>query len=238
MDVESNPDGTTYDPWAEKPAAPDDKQELSFVPPAKPKVAPSTLKEAPVALTANKKPVPAVKKPTAAISYNPELEAWQNLLKEEGKREVQAEKERLAEKKREEEQLRLIESAKHIDEEMKPDDESEWEGFQSEYEATPEWLNKKLPKRKTTAQQNKAKRRKDAEAKARWEQKMKRRDKELESANSIMKAYKFMKKDGNAEQEKAQKQDSSDSEGDDRALRRRPFGNLQYVYLILPSAYW
>lgn len=228
LEVQRSTDSATYDPWAAGPTESVDNQKLEYVPKEKPKVAPSTLKEAPIALTANGKPVPAVKKPTAAVSYNPEFESWQGLLKEEGEKEIEAEKQRLEEKKRQEEVERLAESAKHIEDEPKPDDETEWEGFESEYEITPEWLNKKVPKRKTTAQRTKAKRRKDMEARVKWEEKMKRREQELDSANSIMKPHKIIPKHGNNEQENAE--NASDSEGDDRVLRRRPLGNLQYVH--------
>ncbi|KAL2002941.1 hypothetical protein VTN02DRAFT_5474 [Thermoascus thermophilus] len=227
---------TTYDPWADtKEPTPLDDPKFNFLEKPKPIVAPPTIKQAPISLAANGKPVPAVKNPHAGQSYNPSFEDWDKLLTEEGKKEVEAEKKRLEEQRKEEERQRLIEEAQNDDGEVKSDDESAWEGFESEYEK-PEWLNKKRPERKTKAQRNKIKRRKEAERKAKWEEQMKKREQQALQAKAIAKKVEEKEKELARRQE--QESDSSD-EGDDTVLRRRPLGKNPVpekpLELVLPD---
>lgn len=218
-----------YDPWgdAEDPTPLDDPQ-FDFLEKPKPKVEPDTLRREPISLAANGKLVPSVRIPNAGISYNPAFEDWDHLLNEQGQKEVKAEKKRLEEEAREQEKKRLVEEAKGDDGEVKSDDESAWEGFESEYEQ-PEWLNKKRPERKTKAQRNKIKRRKEAERRAKWEEKTKQ--KEEQAARSKELVEQFKEKDL---QRKEQPPSDSSEEGDDTVLRRRPFGKTPYVYLRRP----
>lgn len=212
-----------YDPWADTEEAPTyEDPKFDFLPKPKSKVAPPTIKKAPIALTANGKPVPAVKKPEAGVSYNPSFEDWDKLLAEEGQRAVEAEKKRLEDEQRwqERQRLRAEAEAQGDDGEVKSDDESAWEGFESEYEK-PEWLNKKRPERKTQAQRNKIKRRKEAERKAKWEEQMKKRQQQAEQVNDIAKTIEEREEERRRRQE--QEGESTD-EGDDRKLRRRPLG--------------
>ncbi|KAF7631953.1 hypothetical protein AFLA_012799 [Aspergillus flavus NRRL3357] len=214
--------GEFYDPWAdaEDPTPVEDPQ-FDFLEKPKPKVAPVTLKEAPISLAANGKAIPAVRKPNAGTSYNPTFEEWDSLLQEQGAKEVEAEKKRLEEERKEEERQRLIAEAKDDDGEVKSDDESAWEGFESEYE-TPDWLKKKRPERKTKAQRNKIKRRKEAERQAKWEEQMKKKEEQVEQAKSIAEKMK---------QQELERVESSDSEGegDDTVLRRKPLGGRTYA---------
>ncbi|KAK2765677.1 hypothetical protein FQN54_008533 [Arachnomyces sp. PD_36] len=227
------PGTVAYDPWAEPELVPAEKEadKLDFLEKKKPIVAPSTLKQPPISLAANGKPIPSVKNPGAAVSYNPVFQEWDNLLVQEGQKEVEAEKARIEEAKRDQERFARIEAAKD-ETEMKSDDESAWEGFESEYE-TPEWLNKKRPERKSQAQRNKIKRRKEAERKAKWEAQMKKRQNQAEQIRSIAKS---MKKQDQVEKA----EDSSSDEGDDTKLRRRPFGGKlpapqKPLELVLPD---
>ncbi|PYH68825.1 Nop53-domain-containing protein [Aspergillus vadensis CBS 113365] len=213
-----------YDPWgdAEDPTPLDDPQ-FDFLEKPKPKVEPVTLKQAPISLAANGKPVPAVRKPTAGISYNPTFEDWDRLLQEQGEKAVEAEKKRLEEERKEEERQRLIAEAQDDDGMVKSDDESAWEGFESEYEK-PDWLNKKRPERKTKAQRNKIKRRKEAERQARWEEQMKRKEEQAAKAKEAaerVEAQELARAD--------ESEDSSSEEGDDTVLRRRPLGGKLYA---------
>ncbi|KAE8309315.1 hypothetical protein BDV41DRAFT_567483 [Aspergillus transmontanensis] len=211
-----------YDPWAdaEDPTPVEDPQ-FDFLEKPKPKVAPVTLKEAPISLAANGKAIPAVRTPKAGTSYNPTFEEWDSLLQEQGAKEVEAEKKRLEEERQEEERQRLIAEAKDDDGEAKSDDESAWEGFESEYE-TPDWLKKKRPERKTKAQRNRIKRRKEAERQAKWEEQMKKKEEQLEQAKTIAEKMK---------QQELERVESSDSEGegDDTVLRRKPLGGRTYA---------
>ncbi|EHA23571.1 hypothetical protein ASPNIDRAFT_197959, partial [Aspergillus niger ATCC 1015] len=213
-----------YDPWgdAEEPTPLDDPQ-FDFLEKPKPKVEPVTLKQAPISLAANGKPVPAVRKPTAGISYNPTFEDWDRLLQEQGEKAVEAEKKRLEEERKEEERQRLIAEAQDDDGMVKSDDESAWEGFESEYEK-PDWLNKKRPERKTKAQRNKIKRRKEAERQAKWEEQMKRKEEQAAYAKEAAERV-----EAQALARADDSEDSSSEEGDDTVLRRKPLGGKLYA---------
>ncbi|EEP75888.1 RNA exonuclease 4 [Uncinocarpus reesii 1704] len=225
-----------YDPWAVTPSAPSlDDKKFDFIPKPKATVIPVTTKQAPISLAANGKPIPSVKNPDGGISYNPSFEEWDKLLIEEGTKEVEAEKQRIEEEKAEQERQARIAAAKDEDDEAQSNDESAWEGFESEYE-TADWLKKKRPERKTKAQRNKIKRRKEAERKAKWEAKMKKREEQASQIKAIVKA---MREKGEAEELQA-KEDGSSEEGDDRILRKRPFGGKHHVpekplELVLPD---
>lgn len=207
-----------YDPWAdEADPTPVEDPQFEYLEKPKPKVAPPTMKHAPISLAANGKPIPSVRTPGAGVSYNPSFEEWDQLLQEQGQKEVEAEKKRLEEAHKEQERQALVEAGKDDDGEAKSDDESAWEGFESEYEQ-PEWLSKKRPERKTKTQRNKANRRKEAERKAKWEARMKQKEEQAAQAKSIASQVKKQNEEG---------QDSdadSDGEGDETVLRRRPLG--------------
>ncbi|KAL1965023.1 hypothetical protein VTN77DRAFT_6223 [Rasamsonia byssochlamydoides] len=236
--VKKDDDEPSYDPWSdEKDPSPLDNPKFSFLEKPKPIVAPPTLKKAPISLAANGKPVPAVKKPDAGTSYNPTFEDWDNLLRREGEKEVEAEKKRLEEERKEQERQRLIEQAKNDgdDGEVKSDDESAWEGFESEYEK-PEWLNKKRPQRKTQAQRNKIKRRKEAEQKAKWEAQMKKKQQQVEQVKAIARR---VQEEEEARKQLQKREEDSSEEGDDTVLRRRPLGKNfppeKPLELVLPD---
>jgi len=141
----------------------------------------------------------------------------------------------LEEQKIEEERKRLATEAEEDDGEMKSDDESAWEGFESEYEK-PEWLNKKRPERKTQAQRNKIQRRKEVEKRAKWEAQMKKRDQQAEKIASI--AAKVTEEEAARQSLQTRLSDCSD-EGDDALLRRRPLGKNfppeKPLELVLPD---
>lgn len=209
-----------YDPWAEdaEPSLTYDDPRFDFLQKPKPKVEPVTLKHAPISLAANGKPVPSVKMPHAGTSYNPVFEEWDKLLETHGAKAVEEEKKRLEEEAKEAEKQRLIEEAQNDDGEVKSDDESAWEGFESEYEK-PEWLTKKRPERKSKTQRNKVIRRKAAEGKAKWEAQMKKRDAQAEHILKITEQVK------QRELERANQSDADESEeGDDTTLRKKTFG--------------
>ncbi|KAL3497041.1 hypothetical protein BJX62DRAFT_221562 [Aspergillus germanicus] len=227
-------DGGIYDPWAdEADPTPLDDPQFDYLEKPKPKVAPDTLKRAPISLAANGKAVKAVRTPTAGTSYNPTFEEWDQLLQEQGQKAVDEEKKRLEEERKEAERQRLIEAAQNEDSDAKSDDESAWEGFESEYEK-PEWLNKKRPERKTKTQRNKIKRRKEAERLAKWEEQKRKKEDQVAQAKAIAERLK--------EQEGQLVSDGDDSsdEGDDSVLRRKPFGGKikapeKPVEVVLPD---
>ena len=223
-----------YDPWAEdaeEPTVYEDPQ-FDFLVKPKAKVAPETIKHAPISLAANGKPIPSVRMPHAGTSYNPVFEDWDKLLQEHGEKAVEAEKKRLEEQLKEQERQRLIAQAQNDDGEVRSDDESAWEGFESEYEK-PEWLNKKRPERKTKTQRNKIKRRKEAERQAKWEEQKAKKDAQAERIHELAELAK------QKELERANQSDADDSEeeGDETVLRRKPFGGKLAYVLLGPIIY-
>lgn len=222
-------DNQFYDPWADdaEPSTTYDDPRFDFLQKPKPKVEPVTLKHAPISLAANGKPVASVKMPHAGTSYNPVFEQWDQLLEKHGAQAVEAEKIRLEEEAKEAEKQRLIEEAQGDDGEVKSDDESAWEGFESEYEK-PEWLNKKRPERKTKVQRNKIKRRKEAERKAKWEAQVQKREAQAQHIAKITEELAQKQLEGENDS------DADDSEGDDAVLRRKTFGGKK-AYVSSPS---
>lgn len=157
-----------------------DVADSSFVPAVRPKVPPPTIHHPPVALTASGRPISSVPKPNPGTSYNPSFTSWDDLLTVQGEKELQAERKRLQEEAAEAERAARIEAAGKWA--AQPEDEgaeSAWEGIggsDAEMENVKDAKSKKRPDRKTPAQRNRIKRRKEAEQKARHESKMKLRD--------------------------------------------------------------
>ncbi|KAK2746054.1 hypothetical protein FQN57_003394 [Myotisia sp. PD_48] len=225
----------SFDPWAVSDNDNTDAKglNLDFLEPPKPIVAPKTLTHPPVSLAANGKQIPSVMNPKAGTSYNPSFEAWDKLLVTEGEKEIEAEKQRLEEQRVREELDARIEAAKGDDGQLKSDDESAWEGFESEYDA-PEWLNKKRPERKTKAQRNKIKRRKEAEQLAKWQAKLKAREQQVAQAKNIAKSI------AAKDESKLVVQTDELSSDDEPVLRKRPLGGKtpiprKRLELVLPE---
>ena len=211
-----------HDPWEEVNITEDPR--FSYIEKPKPIRAPCTLKEAPISLLEGPKVMPAVVKPKAALSYNPNFEDWDKLLVQEGEKEVEAEKKRIQEAKEEQERLARITAAQEERNDIQTEDESAWEGFESEYEAA-EWLKKKRPERKTPAERNKIRRRKAAERLAKHEARF---ETEMQRAKQIQAITVQMQKLNKLEHIVAIDDaiTSSDSEIDDRYLRRRKLGTV------------
>lgn len=221
-DVVKVDDAPSHDPWAVKKKQEDPK--FSFLEEEKPIREPKTLKRAPISLAASGKALSAVKKPEAGKSYNPTAEDWVRLLAREGEKEVEAEKKRLKEAQEEQERLmRVMAAAAEPDPESDDGEsawESEWEGIQSEVEE--QSLKKKRPERKTPAQRNKIKRRKEAERQALHEAKMKERERQATQIKALAKVV--------DEKEKARAQalviveNANSSDEGEEVLRRRRLG--------------
>lgn len=212
-----------HDPWAMEPVAQDPR--FSFIPEKKAKVEPTTLKHAPISLAENGRPFAAVRKPDAGKSYNPDFEAWEDLVKREGEKAVEAETARLAEEQAEAERMEkaLAEAAKPdpvTDDEYESAWESEWEGIQSGAEDS--YVNKKRPERKTPSERNKIKRRKAAERQEKWEKQMKKKEEQQQRIREIAKevARKEAERKANGITDEADGEDS----GEEEVLRRRALG--------------
>lgn len=159
-------------------------KELEYVPRPRMKVPPRSLRQAPVALTASGHPVKAVGQPEAGTSYNPSFEDWDDLITREGEKEISAEKARLQEfQAAAERQARIDALAAKPDPSPGDDEESAWEGFETENDddtVKASTLRKKRPERKTPAQRNRIKRRKESERLAKHEARMADRRKQAE----------------------------------------------------------
>ncbi|KIX04289.1 uncharacterized protein Z518_05156 [Rhinocladiella mackenziei CBS 650.93] len=235
LDAE-NIDGETsgFDLWASTVPA---KSELTkaeeYLPKPKPKVAPSTLRRAPIAMTANGRPVRAVQQPDAGTSYNPSFEDWDCLLNKEGEKEIEIEKIRLREAQAAAEKGARIQAIAAAPEPNPADDESAWEGFETDNDDL-EVLQQKRPRRKTPAQRNKMKRRKEAERLAKHERRMTDKHKHAEQMlTALIKSHEQSPElvEGSQVQEP--------EEGDDRVLRRRKRGNIMIpeksLEVVLPD---
>lgn len=239
-----------FDPWSEK----DDAQKLvedprfSFLPKSnkvQKKLAPKTLKQKPVPLTASGKQIPAVFTPSGGFSYNPVYTEYEQRLMTAGEREVEAEKRRLAqlEKERERAEASARSAAEAAAAEAKAemsewDEESAWEGMESGAEDTV--LKQKRPERKTLVQRNKIKRRKEEERRQKMQAEIKKRNEQAQHIKAIAKSVE--------EQEAARKMalkvqneeaGELESEGEELELRKRKLGKAKIpnkdLELVLPD---
>lgn len=231
-----------YDPWDEQRDILAQAQDprFSFLPKPEKKLAPKTLQHKSISLAANGKAVPAVKKPEGGYSYNPTNTEYEERLLAEGEREMAAEKKRLA--AAEAERLRLKAAAKSAAEAAAAeargdlsewDEDSAWEGFESGTEDLK--LNAKRPERKTPAQRNRIKRRKEEERKAKMAAEIKRKHEQTAQVKKIAKAM-AAREDASA---LVVPDNDSSSEGNDLELRRRKLGKIplpeKQLELVLPD---
>ena len=229
-DVIKTDDAPDYDPWDAYPDEEELDPKFSYLEKAKPIRAPPTRKEAPISLAAGKGEVPAVPAPKPGTSYNPVFQDWDALLTMEGEKEVKAEKKRIREAALEQERLARIAAAENepdYDHGVQTEEESAWEGFESDYEGA-EWLKKRRSERKTPAERNRINRRKEAERREKWEKKEREKERQERRLLDIVRVAKqeakrreLMRIDG----ETAEDQE----EVDDRVLRRRKLGKDAYV---------
>lgn len=210
-----------HDPWDLVSTDTERDLKFSYLEKPKPIRAPRTLKQAPISLVAGTAAFPAVAKPKAGTSYNPVFQDWDRLLTEEGEKEVEAERKRRREAELEAERLNRITAAQEERDDIQTEDESAWEGFESEYEGT-EWLKKRRPERKTPAERNKMKRRKDGERQAKWDLQMKKRAQQAHRIKEIAKTVDAEAKMRGIAKPKGEVLASEEADG--RILRRRKLG--------------
>ena len=218
-------DAPDYDPWAvigleEQTQHP----RFSYLEKENPIRPPPTLREAPISLAKSKKAIPAIGTPKPGTSYNPTFQDWDALIISEGAKEVEAEKKRFHEAAVEQARLeRIAAVAKEVDrseyDDLQTEEESAWEGFESEHEGA--HLTKKRPERKTPAERNRIKRRKERERREVWEKKEKEREKQQRQIAEIIKRA---KQDAKAMARTEEESSEEDAEIDEQVLRRRRFG--------------
>ena len=234
----------SFDPWDTKRDEEEAKQDprYSFLEKAKKKKSPVTLKHKPISLAASGKAIPAVKKPDGGYSYNPIYTDYEERFLAEGEKELVAEQKRLA--AAEEERVKLEAAAKSAaeaeDAEARAElseweEDSAWEGFESGTEDIR--LSAKRAERKTPAQRNRIKRRKEEERKAKMAANIKKKNEQAAQVKKIAKAV-AEKEQLRALSRLKQNEDSS-SEGDDMELRRRKLGKIalpeKNLELVLPD---
>ena len=228
-----------FDLWDAPPVQkPEDS--LEYIPKTKPKVAPPTIERVPIALTATGKHVKSVPQPKAGSSYNPDYEEWNDAIIKEGDKELAAEQVRLKAEQVEAEKQARIDAAKDDELAYRTEDESAWEGFETENEDV-EALKKKRARRLTPAERNKVKRRKDAERQAKHEKKMADKKKIAQELGRMISEHPLATasvKDAVAQVQAALDTEDSDSE-DDSKLRRKKFGNVvvpqKNLEIVLPD---
>ena len=231
QDVLNTDNVPDHDPWAVSNRREEkEDQRFSYLEKKKPVRAPLTLREAPVSLAATRGEIPALSTPRPGTSYNPVFEEWDTLLRAEGAKEVEAEKKRILEAEIDKARLERIAAAEKESDpgEFQTDDESAWEGFESDYSGA-EWLKKKRPERKTPAERKKANRKKEAERKEKWEKKQQEREKQQRQLYEIIRK---MKEEGKAKAQAPILALSEVGEADDKILRRRRFGKDEYGFTV------
>jgi nucleolar protein 53 len=222
-----------YDPWAVVEVV--EKPEFSFLEAKVEAKVPKTLKRAPISLAKSGKEVPAVAKPISGKSYNPTLADWEAVVDHETNIAVDLERKRLNGVREEEELQERIAKAQAEEEKQnesawESEWESEWEGIVSEHEGETA-LSKKRPVRKTQAERNKIKRRKEGDRKKIWEAKQKKREQQVTETKALLKAF-HAKEKARAEKNAVESDtDSSSGEGKDVELRRRRLGKA-----VIPDA--
>ena len=214
-------DAPDYDPWDTTTVQTEEDSRFSYLEKKKPIKAPSTMKQAPISLVVGTAAFPAVAKPRPGTSYNPVYHEWDEALTAEGKKEVEVEKKRRMEAQLDKERWDRIAAAEEERDDIQTEDESAWEGFDSEYEGA-EPLKNRRPERKTRAERNKVKRRKAAESQAKRDLQMKKNAQQATRIKEIAKKVE-------AEAEARMEANSLNKlipveEADDRLLRRRKFG--------------
>lgn len=223
-DIIKTDDEPDHDLWDLACGQTEEDPRFSFLERPKPIRAPQTLRKAPISLVLGTEAFPAVPKPRPGTSYNPIFHEWDGLLTIEGKKEVDAEKKRLREAELEKDRQNRIAAAQEERHDIQTEDESAWEGFDSEYEGA-DSLKMRRPERKTPAERNKVNRRKVAERQAKWDLQMKKTAQQAQRIKEIANEFETEAKDRIVAKSSGK---APALEGaDDRLLRRRKLGKDQ-----------
>jgi nucleolar protein 53 len=232
----------TYDVW-DMPAAPKESESDDFMEEKlKPKV-PKSMKKEPLSLLQSGKQIPAVLKPTGGYSYNPMFTDYEERLAEESEKALEAERKRLEQEEKERIRQEAVarsaaeaEAAEARANLSEWEEDSEWEGFQSGAEDGK--ASAKRPERKTQAQRNRIKRRKEDERAAKQKAAIKAQRRQEQRIREI--AEEVEEQDRN--KALAQKEDDSADPIDElrqEKLRRRQLGKYKLpdhdLELVLPD---
>ena len=237
----------TYDPWSVAPPAPAkveparSNDDFTVAAPTKPKP-PPTLHKKPVPLTASGKAPAAVPKPKGGYSYNPAFSEYEARLQAESEKAVEAERRRLA--ALEADRLKAEAAARSAAEaeaaearaDMSEwDEDSAWEGIESEGEGLS--VRAKRPERKTQAQRNRIKRRKEEERRKKAEEAQRRKDEQARRIEEL--ADEVVERERARALERVEMSDGESGEDDDPELRRKQLGKFRLpekdLELVLPD---
>ncbi|GAW22881.1 hypothetical protein ANO14919_124270 [Xylariales sp. No.14919] len=229
----------SYDPWAVVPELASsglvkDKRNDK-------KKAPKSMAQQPISLLVNGKTIPAVPKPAGGHSYNPKFEDYEARYTEECNKAIEAEKKRLAEEDADRIKAEAAarsaaeaEAAEARAELSEWEEDSEWEGFQSDGEELRQTVKKQ--KRKTKADRNRIQRRRDEERRLKHEAKTKLHKEQLERIKQI--AQEVAEREQAMTLAKVEESDSSMASNDE-VLRRKQLGKLKLpdkdLELVLPD---
>ncbi|KAF4584221.1 P60-like protein [Ophiocordyceps camponoti-floridani] len=234
-----------YDIWDD--IAPSPAPETSgFLPEPQVAKVPKSMKRQPISLAANGKQLPAVRNPGGGHSYNPLYTDYEKRLIDEGAKAVEAEKARLAaeeaDRKKQEAAARSAaeaEAAEARAELSEWEEDSEWEGFQSGAEDGR--ANSKQPRRKTQAQRNSIKRRKEEERLAKQKAALKARRLQEQNIAEIVEQVEDRQRSRALvhKPESDEASDDNDEDEGDTPLRRKQLGKFrlpqQDLALVLPD---
>ncbi|KAG6298687.1 hypothetical protein E4U09_000618 [Claviceps aff. purpurea] len=230
----------TYDVWDSTPTQKDDNT-YDFLPVSESVKQPKSIKQDPISLTASGKQVPAVPRPTGGTSYNPLSTDYENQLAEESARALEMERQRIqaeeAERAKKEAAARSAAEAEAAEERANMsewEEDSEWEGCQSGVEdGRP---NAKQPRRKTQAQKNRARRRKEEEQLAKHKAALKALRRQQERIKEIVDE---VDKREHARAVRQAVDSDTDNQVYDQRLRRKQLGKYKLgekdLELILPD---
>ncbi|KAI9163757.1 Ribosome biogenesis protein NOP53 [Paramyrothecium foliicola] len=235
----------TYDVW-DAPAVSVQQDVDNFIPEEVKAKAPKTMKKDPITLLANGKRARAVPKPSGGYSYNPLFDDYEHRLTAEGQKALEAEQKRLA---AEEEDRRKQEAAARSAAEAEAaearanlsewEEDSEWEGFQSGVED--DKPSTKKPQRKTQAQRNRIKRRKEEEQLAKHKAAMKARRAQEQRIQEFAEEIAAREESKKLALAAAAAEATSDTESEigDHKLRRKQLGKFKLpdndLELVLPD---
>ena len=231
-----------FDPWTSQEHVPAQDDRFSYLEPQQPVQAPLTLREPPICLVAGAHETAAVPRPKPGSSYNPKFQDWDALLTTEGSKEVDAERRRREDARSEAERLDRVKAHQQeaeIEEGVQTEDESAWEGIDSDYDKA-DWLKRKRPERKTPKERKRAERRKEKKREEDTHRKLKEREKQEKRIQQIQSQVdRDAKLKLELKERDLQANNNNPGEADDTMLRRRRLGKNTVpeppLELVLPD---
>ena len=121
----------TRDLWSSESGDNTALKDLPFVEKQKPIKTPDTMSRPRISLLTRSNPAQSIMKPKAASSYNPLFQDWDNALMDMGRKEIEAEKQRLREAELAQQQRERVEASETDGNAYQTEEESAWEGIES-----------------------------------------------------------------------------------------------------------